>query len=76
MTDTILSLKNVTKKFGRQLVLDNVSLDVKKGDIYGLIGRNGSGKTTIMKVIADLSKETYGQITLLGHAKQSSKGHL
>lgn len=73
MTDTILSLKDVTKKFGRQLALDNVSLDVKKGDIYGLIGRNGSGKTTIMKVIADLSKETYGQITLLGHAKESSK---
>ena len=75
MTDTILSLKNVTKKFGRQLALDNVSLDVKKGDIYGLIGRNGSGKTTIMKVIADLSKETYGQITLLGHAKESSKNN-
>ncbi|GAX48198.1 ATP-binding cassette domain-containing protein [Pseudolactococcus reticulitermitis] len=72
MTNTILSLKNVTKKFGRQLALEHVSLDVKKGDIYGLIGRNGSGKTTIMKIIADLSKETSGQITLLGHSKESS----
>ncbi|GAB2021335.1 ABC transporter ATP-binding protein [Pseudolactococcus yaeyamensis] len=73
MTDTILSLKNVTKKFGKQLALDNVSLEVKKGDIYGLIGRNGSGKTTIMKLIVDLSKETSGQITLLGQPKESSK---
>jgi ABC-2 type transport system ATP-binding protein len=73
MKEVVLSLKNVTKKFGQQLALDQVSLEVKKGEIYGLIGRNGSGKTTIMKLIADLSKETSGQISLLGHPKHSGQ---
>ncbi|KAF1298457.1 ABC transporter [Enterococcus sp. JM4C] len=70
MTENILTLNNVTKKFGKQYALNNVSLTVKKGDIYGLIGRNGSGKTTIMKLITDLSKEASGgEIALLGNRK-------
>ncbi|GFH43416.1 ABC transporter [Lactococcus hodotermopsidis] len=73
MTETVLTLKNVTKKFGSQLALDNVSLDVKKGDIYGLIGRNGSGKTTIMKIITDLSQATSGSVTLLGASKNTAQ---
>lgn len=70
MRETILTLTNVTKKFGSQTALHNISLEVKKGDIYGLIGRNGSGKTTIMKLITALSKETSGEIVLLGKSKQ------
>ncbi|MGM0123152.1 ABC-2 type transport system ATP-binding protein [Enterococcus sp. AZ194] len=70
MTENVLTLTNVTKKFGKQYALTNVSLTVKKGDIYGLIGRNGSGKTTIMKLITDLSKESSGgEIVLLGNRK-------
>ncbi|MGC6767105.1 ABC transporter ATP-binding protein [Enterococcus sp. LJL128] len=72
MNETVLSLKKVSKNFGKEQALKNVSLDVKKGDIYGLIGRNGSGKTTIMKLITDLSKESGGEIVLLGRDKKRS----
>ncbi|EOL45302.1 hypothetical protein RV11_GL000819 [Enterococcus phoeniculicola] len=74
MTENILTLNNVTKKFGNQFALKDVSLTVKKGDIYGLIGRNGSGKTTIMKLITDLSKESSGgEIVLLNNRKGSKQ---
>lgn len=69
MTETILSFKNVSKRFGKENALKDVSINVQKGDIYGLIGRNGSGKTTIMKLITALSKETSGEISLLGAQK-------
>lgn len=72
MTETVLSFKNVSKKFGTQLALDKVSFNVKKGSIYGLIGRNGSGKTTIMKIISDLSQATSGEVVLLGNSKGTS----
>ena len=47
----ILETKNLTKQYGRQKAVDSVNLHVRQGDIYGLIGRNGAGKTTIMKMI-------------------------
>ena len=73
MNETVLMMENVSKNFGKEQALQNVSLEVKRGDIYGLIGRNGSGKTTIMKLITDLSRESKGTITLLGQSKQSRK---
>ncbi|MBP1047545.1 ATP-binding cassette domain-containing protein [Enterococcus sp. BWM-S5] len=72
MNESMLTLKHVSKSFGKEQALKNVSLEVKKGDIYGLIGRNGSGKTTIMKLITDLSKESDGDIVLLGRSKKKS----
>ncbi|MBL1225565.1 ABC transporter ATP-binding protein [Enterococcus sp. BWR-S5] len=72
MNEAILTLTNVSKSFGKEQALNHVSLEVKRGDIYGLIGRNGSGKTTIMKLITDLSKETDGDIVLLGQSKKKS----
>lgn len=65
MTNIILDLKNVTKKFGKDVALNDVSLTIFKGDIYGLIGRNGAGKTTLMKIITDLIRKTNGTIFLL-----------
>ena len=56
MMQAILECKNLTKKFGRKTALDDVSLQLKSGKIYGLLGENGSGKTTWMKLIAGLSK--------------------
>ena len=49
--ETILNVKHISKRFGQQLALDDVSLTVKQGEIYGLIGKNGAGKTTLIKVI-------------------------
>lgn len=70
MTEDVLTFTRVTKKYKYRKVLDEVSLTVKKGNIYGLIGRNGAGKTTIMKVVAELSKTvSSGEIFLFGNKK-------
>ncbi|MCW9134074.1 ATP-binding cassette domain-containing protein [Bacillus paramycoides] len=65
MSEIVLELKNISKVFGKQKVLDNIHLTIRKGDIYGLIGRNGAGKTTIMKIITDLISPTEGKVFLL-----------
>ena len=51
MSDTILSLKNITKEYSGHAVLKNVSMDVRKGEIHALIGENGAGKSTLMNVL-------------------------
>ncbi|KRK75439.1 ABC superfamily ATP binding cassette transporter, ABC protein [Companilactobacillus alimentarius DSM 20249] len=66
MTKTILSVDNVSKSFGRYKAIDNLSFTLQKGDIYGLIGANGAGKTTIMRLITQLSPLKVGQIELFG----------
>ena len=50
MGDTILEMKHVTKKFPGVIALNDVSIDVKKGEILGIVGENGAGKSTLMKV--------------------------
>ena len=60
----VIETTNLTKKFPNKLAVDNVSMHVEKGDIYGLIGRNGAGKTTIMKMILGTLFPTSGYITL------------
>lgn len=56
----------LTKKYKDFYALENVSLNIEKGDIYGLIGKNGAGKTTLIKSIAGLIKPTVGNIELFG----------
>ena len=62
----ILTTDNLTKVYGEKRAADAVSLHIKKGDVYGLIGRNGAGKTTILKMICGLSRPTSGSVTFLG----------
>ncbi|GAX07098.1 ABC transporter ATP-binding protein [Secundilactobacillus pentosiphilus] len=62
----ILQLQNITKTFGKQRALNHVNLTIQPGDIYGLIGRNGAGKTTILKTIVQLLYPNEGSITLFG----------
>ena len=64
--DTIVELKNVVKRFGRHKVLDNVSLNVKKGEYLALIGPNGAGKTTVVKIIAGMLKPSSGEVYVFG----------
>ena len=58
----MLSIKNLTKQFGTKTAVDAVSFEVKPGEIYVLIGPNGSGKTTTIKVIAGLLRPTSGVV--------------
>jgi ABC-2 type transport system ATP-binding protein len=63
----MLSINNLTKKFGTKTAVNSVSFKVEKGKIYSLIGPNGSGKTTIVKMIAGLLRPTTGSIVVDGH---------
>lgn len=62
----ILTTNNLTKIYGEKRAADNVNLHIKKGEVYGLIGRNGAGKTTILKIIAGLSHATSGDFCFCG----------
>ena len=67
MANTVLELKNVNKTFGKRKVIDNISLEVKEGEIYGFLGPNGSGKTTTIKMILRLIDNDSGQIKVNGY---------
>ncbi len=71
MRDTILSTRNLTKKYGNTAALSNVSLEVKQGDIYGLVGKNGAGKTTLLRLISGQAFSTEGEITLFDQSSPS-----
>ena len=67
MAKTVLELKNVNKTFGKRKVIDNISLDVKEGEIYGFLGPNGSGKTTTIKMILRMIDLDSGEIKVNGY---------
>ncbi len=64
MKEIILKTEKLSKRYGSFTALDNVDLTVYKNDIYGLIGRNGAGKTTIMKVVTGLAYKSSGEYSL------------
>ena len=64
--EIIIEVNEVFKKYDDATVLDNVSLEIEKGKIYGLVGRNGSGKTVLMKCICGLIKPTSGEVKVAG----------
>ena len=66
MDEYILQTKGLTKRFGRKVVVNNLDLNIRKGDIYGFIGPNGAGKTTVMKVILGLLFANSGEVSLFG----------
>jgi len=66
---SILITQNLTKRYGGKPAVDNVSLTVEKGDIFGLIGQNGAGKTTFMRLVTSLSRADSGDISLFGETE-------
>lgn len=62
MSDYVISLENIVKSYGKHEVLKGVNLNIEKGQIYGLIGKNGAGKSTIFKVILGLTDYTSGNM--------------
>ena len=71
----MISIKNLTKKFDKIVAVDNVSLDIHEGEVFGLLGQNGAGKTTIIHMLATLLKPTSGTAQINGYdiIKNSSK---
>lgn len=66
MSETILKAANVSKIYGKHKVLDKVSIEIKRGMIYGLIGQNGAGKSTFMRAVMGLITVNGGDIELFG----------
>ncbi len=67
MTDYAIEINGLTKSFDNKVVVDNISLKVKKGSIFGFLGSNGSGKTTTIRMICGLLKLTDGSGRCLGY---------
>lgn len=65
--ELLVQTNNLTKCYGQHKAVNNVNLSVKKGEIYGLIGRNGAGKTTVLRLISGLANPTEGEVCLFGH---------
>lgn len=65
-TEYVLKTENLTKIYGNHKAVNAVSMNVRKGDIYGFIGKNGAGKTTFMKMVSGLAAPTEGSIELFG----------
>jgi ABC-2 type transport system ATP-binding protein len=64
--DYVISVQNLTKRFGHFTAVDHISFDVKRGEIFGFLGANGAGKTTAMRMLCGLSKPTDGKATVAG----------
>ncbi len=62
-----ISIKNLTKKYKDKIAVDNLNLEIKKGEFFGLLGPNGAGKTTTIGILTGLINKTEGEITVLGH---------
>jgi ABC-2 type transport system ATP-binding protein len=66
MTDDIIKVENLVKKFGELAAVDDISFSVAPGEIFGFLGPNGAGKTTTINILCTLSKPTSGQATIDG----------
>ena len=66
MSEYVLQTHDLTKTYARKNAVDHINLKIRKGDIYGFIGKNGAGKTTTIKMIVGLSNPTSGKIELFG----------
>jgi len=65
--ENIIQVKNLTKKYGNFFAVNEISFNIKKGEIFGFLGANGAGKTTAMKMLIGISKPTYGEATVAGY---------
>ena len=66
-TGSLVSIRNLSKKYGKHIALDDISLDIPRGHIIGLLGPNGSGKTTLIKLMNGLLTPGRGQILIAGN---------
>lgn len=65
-SDSVISIENLTFRYGSQTILENISLEVGRGEFVGLIGPNGGGKTTLLKLLIGLEKPQSGTISIFG----------
>ena len=62
MSENLICVRGLTKTFGKKTVLSNLNLDIKKGEIYAIVGNNGAGKTTLIRMLCNQLKQNEGEI--------------
>src|SRR3954447_22998622 len=70
MSEPVIQLLNVQKRFGKTAVLKGVNLSIERGQIFALLGRNGAGKTTLIRLLLGLTRRDSGSIAVLGRDPQ------
>lgn len=65
-TNTVVTVEHLTRRFGRHFALDDVSLEIPRGSVFGLVGENGAGKTTLIKHLLGLLVPTSGKVCVFG----------
>ncbi|HEY9116845.1 MAG TPA: ATP-binding cassette domain-containing protein, partial [Roseivirga sp.] len=70
--DTVLSIKNLSKHYGKIKAVNELNLEVKRGNVFGILGPNGSGKTTTLGMILDVINPTSGNFEWFGHKSSSA----
>jgi len=73
MSETILSIKNLSKSFGKRKAVDNLSFDIREGEIFGFLGPNGAGKSTAIRSMLSLIKPDEGDIEIFGESVIKNK---
>ena len=76
MEDSIVEIKDVWFAYNGQTVLENVNLDIRQGDFIAMIGPNGGGKTTLLKLMLGLLKSDQGSIKVLGDSTEKASHHI
>ncbi|UPT70140.1 MAG: ATP-binding cassette domain-containing protein [Flavobacterium sp. JAD_PAG50586_2] len=71
MESSILSIKNLHKRYGKIHAVNNVSLEIKKGNVYGILGPNGSGKSTTLGIVLNVVNKTSGEYSWFGGTMQT-----
>lgn len=69
MSEPILKTTQLTKNYGGQVAVDNINMNIEKGEIYGFIGKNGAGKTTLLRMVTSLVQPSGGVIELFGSSE-------
>jgi ABC-2 type transport system ATP-binding protein len=72
MREYVLRTRDISKKYGDTYAIKNVSVEIKRGQIYGLIGLNGAGKTTFMRAVVGLISVTGGEVELFGQTGEKA----
>lgn len=71
-----VEIRNVHKQLGKEMVLDDINLTVSEGEIIGLIGHNGSGKTMLLRLICGLIYPTQGEVKVFGKKMDQHNGYI